>query len=125
MPHLAPATGVHGGHCTGWHPDAEANHAGKRDCPLVHSCLSRPHLTCVCRIGLVLSIPEVEEEGPDLEEEEGRSLRVDEEGLSLRVFEEASTRGLDLAEEESLGRLGMVEHDGDELKIKKYKKKAE
>ena len=62
MPHLAPATGVHGGHCTGWHPDAEANHAGKWDRPLVHSCLSRPHLPCVCGIGLVLSIPEVEEE---------------------------------------------------------------
>ena len=72
-----------------------------------------------------LESAEVEEEGPDLEEEEGRSLRVDEEGLSLRVFEGVSTRGLDLAEEESLGRLGMVEHDGDELKIKEYKKKAD
>ena len=65
MPHLAPATGVHGGHCTGWHPDAEANDAGKWDCPLVHSCLSRPHLPCVRGIGLVPSVPEVEEEGPE------------------------------------------------------------
>ena len=71
-----------------------------------------------------LESAEMEEEGPDLEEEAGRSLRVDEEGLSLRVFEGASTRGLDLAEEESLGRLGIVEHDGDELKIKKYKKRG-
>ena len=42
-----------------------ANDAGKWDRPLVHSCLSRPHLPCVCRIGLVPSVPEVEEEGPE------------------------------------------------------------
>jgi len=65
VPYLAPATGVHGGHCTGWHSDAEANHAGEWDRPLVHSCLSRPHLSCVRGVGLILAVPEVEEEGPE------------------------------------------------------------
>ena len=62
MPDFAPATRVHGGHSAGWNPDSEADDTGERDRPLVHPRLPGPHLPGVCRVGLVLPVPEVEEE---------------------------------------------------------------
>ena len=57
----------------------------------------------------------VTEEELDLEEETGRSLRVEDAAFSLRDFEVASTEGLETEERESLGRLVSSEQGGDEL----------
>ena len=61
----------------------------------------------------------LEEVEPDLEEEAGRSLRVEDRTLLLRDFEGTSVVGLEAEEEESLGRLTTLEHGGDGLKNEK------
>ena len=61
----------------------------------------------------------LEEAEPDLEEEAGRSLRVEDGTLLLRDFEGTSVVGLEAEEEESLGRLATLEHGGDGLKKRK------
>ena len=61
----------------------------------------------------------LEEVEPDLEEEAGRSLRVEDGTLLLRDFEGTSVVGLEAEEEESLGRLTTLEHGGDGLKNEK------
>ena len=60
----------------------------------------------------------VTEEELGLEEEAGRSLRVEDAVFSLRDFKVASTEGLETEERESLGRLVTLERGGDELKKK-------
>ena len=61
----------------------------------------------------------LEEAEPDLEEEAGRSLRVEDGTLLLRDFEGTSVAGLEAEEERSLGRLATLEHGGDGLKNEK------
>ena len=56
VPHLAPATVIHGGHGPGWHPNTQAQDPGQGNRPLVH-------LAGLASLGEVLAVVEVEEEG--------------------------------------------------------------